>query len=207
MQNEDIYYHRTAKGLDEIRCKTYGLSQSERLVLIIIDGITPLAGLRDKLKGLAEGRFESALSILFSKGLIAEGVAPLSDQPTEFLNSSLIAGFLHQDPLDPVTIAAPVDRGQDQTAEFVPPVDQAVLPVSRMTKVDFYIPLEPVVRQSNEVVPNAEQAPRPIFNRTAELGRVPAEKGATGDMRLQPAWIVFVGLLLLILIIVFAVVR
>ena len=201
MQNEDIYYHRTAKGLGEIRRKTHGLSQSERLVLIIIDGITPLSGLRDKLKGLAEGRFESAIFSLLSKGLVAEGIAPQSDQSTEFLNSNLIAGFLHQDPLDPVTIAAPERMEQGQGLEVVRPAETLVLRPSRITKVDFYIPLEPVNRQNEVKALDADPTPRPIFNR--KVDGPPAEKVPGGDIRLQPAWLVFAGLLLLILIIVF----
>jgi hypothetical protein len=203
VQNEDIYYHRTAKGLGEIRHKSHGLSQSERLVLIIIDGITPLSGLRDKLKGLAEGRFESAIFSLLSKGLVAEGIAPQSDQSMEFLNSNLIAGFLHQDPLDPVTIAAPVRVEQGHAMSVTPPSDEPVPRPSRITKVDFYIPLEPVIRPRNIEAPDAERKPRPIFNRTAESGRASAEKGTARNMLLQPAWLVFAGLLLLILIIVF----
>ena len=207
MQIEDIYYHRTAKGLGEIRRKTHGLSQSERLVLIIIDGITPLSGLRSKLKGLAEGRFESAISCLLGKGLVAEGSAPQADQSMEFLNSSLIAGFLHQDTLDPVTIAAEPQQEQGHSALVVPPADELVLRPSRITKVDFYIPLEPVVRQSNVVAVDGDRTPRPIFNRAADSGRAPMEKLSAGEMRLQPAWVVFAGLILLILIIVFEVVR
>lgn len=207
MQNEDIYYHRTAKGLGEIRRKTHGLSQSERLVLIIIDGITPSSGLRDKLKGLAEGRFESALFSLLGKGLVAEGRLSQPEQPTEFLNSSLIAGFLHQDPLDPVTVAAPAGMQLGPAVEGESPTEEPVLRPARITKVDFYIPLEPVIHQKKLEAPDVDPAPRPIFVRATELERMSIEKKSAGDMHVQPAWLIFAGLLLLILIIVFQVVR
>lgn len=45
-----IISRRTASGMAEIRNKTHELTQSERLVRIIVDGVAPCDGLREKLK-------------------------------------------------------------------------------------------------------------------------------------------------------------
>ena len=82
----------------------HGLTQSERLALIVIDGVTSYGDLRQKLKGLSEERFERALTKLLHKTLIFEVLLPETDSVAEEFDASTIDNFLHQDPLDPVTI-------------------------------------------------------------------------------------------------------
>jgi len=65
-------FQRTDLGRLEIREKTHGLTQSERLVLIIADGVSSYSILRVKLKSLVKERFDRALKSLCSKGLLYE---------------------------------------------------------------------------------------------------------------------------------------
>ena len=56
-----VIFQRTDLGRAEIRDKRHGLTQSERLVLIIVDGVSSYAQLRVKLKSLVKERFDRAL--------------------------------------------------------------------------------------------------------------------------------------------------
>lgn len=97
-------YQRTPAGRDEIHDKRAGLTQSERQVLIMIDGITPFQGVHGKLSALADERFERAVRALLKKELISEVFLPVADQEAEHIEASVIDRFLQQEPTDPVTI-------------------------------------------------------------------------------------------------------
>lgn len=117
-------FQRTESGRNEIKNKMHGLTQSERLALIVIDGVTSYGDLRAKLKGLSEERFERALSKLLHKSLIFEVLLSLDDSVAEELDSKTIDLFLQQDPLDPVTIMSinpEEDFDLDMPAEVITP--------------------------------------------------------------------------------------
>ncbi|MDP9109655.1 MAG: hypothetical protein M3N23_11370 [Pseudomonadota bacterium] len=97
-------FQRTESGRTEIKTKMHGLTQSERLALIVVDGVSPYTELRNKLKGLASDRFERALNNLVKKNLIFEVLLPQGDVEEEAFDSETVDRFLQQDPLDPVTI-------------------------------------------------------------------------------------------------------
>lgn len=97
-------YQRTLAGRDEIHPKRAGLTQSERQVLIMIDGVTPHQGIRDKLSALKEERFERAMRTLQQKELISEVFLPLAGQEAEQIEAAIVDRFLQQDSTDPVTI-------------------------------------------------------------------------------------------------------
>ena len=97
-------FQRTESGRTEIKTKMHGLTQSERLALIVVDGVSPYTELRNKLKGLASDRFERALNNLVKKNLIFEVLLPQGDIEEETFDSETVDRFLQQDPLDPVTI-------------------------------------------------------------------------------------------------------
>ena len=82
----------------------HGLTQSERLVLMVIDGATPYSTLRLKLKGLTAERFDRALTNLLKKTLAIEVLLPTGYADRDEFDSATIDNFLRQDPLDPVTI-------------------------------------------------------------------------------------------------------
>lgn len=104
MFDPSIVFQRTQAGRDEIRQKSHGLTQSERLVLIMIDGVTDYQGVRRKVFALTDQRFERALTKLQAKELVLEVFMPLEGQAPEELEGEVVERFLQQDPLDPVTI-------------------------------------------------------------------------------------------------------
>ena len=112
---------RTSAGLETVKTKSVRLTQSERLILIVVDGVTPYSELREKVWALSNERFTHAMNTLLSKELIFEVLLPDQNRQPEILDSSVIDHFLQQDPLDPVTIisADPEDHfGMDLIAEM-----------------------------------------------------------------------------------------
>jgi hypothetical protein len=99
-----LIFQRTHTGREEIHEKRHGLTQSERLVLIMVDGVTPYSDVRKKLPVLRDERFARAFNTLIKKELIVEVFMPVPDQSPEAVERSIIDRFLQQDPLDPVTI-------------------------------------------------------------------------------------------------------
>lgn len=99
-----IIFHRTSTGRDEIQQKSHGLTQSERLVLIMVDGVSTYQQVRSKLPVLTDDRFARAVGKLQAKELILEVFLPVEGQTPEELERTVIDRFLQQDPLDPVTI-------------------------------------------------------------------------------------------------------
>ena len=97
-------YQRTESGRNEIKNKMHGLTQSERLALIVIDGVSTYGELRTKLKGLSEERFDRALTKLLNKSFVFEVLLADDQNVIEELDTKTIDHFLHQDLLDPVTI-------------------------------------------------------------------------------------------------------
>lgn len=104
MFNPSIIFHRTHEGREEIKQKSHGLTQSERLVLIMVDGTSSYQEIRAKLPALTDDRFNRALDKLQKKELVLEVFMPVEGQEAEELDSDVIDRFLQQDPLDPVTI-------------------------------------------------------------------------------------------------------
>jgi hypothetical protein len=142
----NIKLQRTAKGEGEIKHKSHVLTQSQRMILAIIDGVSQIDELQRRLGGMAKRRFTLAIADLTAKGLVEEALAP-GPVPVKF-GSETIERFVRQDPLDPVTITAlqlkPLSRptatgkrsksGQAGAAGNVQPASAP--------SVDFYIPLE-----------------------------------------------------------------
>lgn len=104
MFDPSAIFQRSHTGREEIHQKSHGLTQSERLVLIMIDGVSTYQQLRSKLPVLTDERFERALKKLHKKELALEVLMPLDDQAPEELERTVIDRFLQQDPLDPLTI-------------------------------------------------------------------------------------------------------
>lgn len=99
-------FQRTESGRLEIQLKMEGLTQSERLVLIVADGKDPLSELKKKLKGLESVRVERAIKRLSEKRLIFEVLMTPDEVASEDLDPVAVDRFLQQDPLDPVTIVS-----------------------------------------------------------------------------------------------------
>ena len=97
-------FQRTESGRSEIKNKMHGLTQSERLALIVIDGLSTYGDLKLKLKGLTEERFERAVLKLLHKSLIFEILLAEENAIADEFDAKTVDQFLQQDPLDPVTI-------------------------------------------------------------------------------------------------------
>jgi hypothetical protein len=95
---------RTETGRAEIREKKNGLTQSERLVLIMIDGVADCGAVKEKLSSLTPERFKRAIQTLSKKELISEIFLQLENQPAEEIDQAVVDRYLHQDAMDPVTI-------------------------------------------------------------------------------------------------------
>ncbi len=104
MFRPETILQRTESGRTEIYEKKKSLTQSERLVLIMIDGVSPCSDIRAKLPVLTEERLARALATLQGKDLIAEVLLPVDGELPEQLERSAVERFLQQDALDPVTI-------------------------------------------------------------------------------------------------------
>lgn len=127
---------RTSTGLETIKTKSVRLTQSERLILIMVNGVTPYTALREKVWALSTERFTRALNTLLDKDLIFEVLLPDESRQPDELDSSLVDQFLQQDVLDPVTIISmdPEDHfGIDLIAQMghAPPA-QAGEPVAKI---------------------------------------------------------------------------
>jgi hypothetical protein len=104
MIDPSLIFQRTQAGRDEIQQKSHGLTQSERLVLIMVDGASATHAVRSKLPVLTDERFYRALGKLKKKELVTEVLLPVAGQAADELEPTIIDRFLQQDPLDPVTI-------------------------------------------------------------------------------------------------------
>jgi hypothetical protein len=94
---DDLIFQRTETGSDEIRKGKIVLRHNERLVLVLIDGVTSYAQLRTKMRGLVQERFDLALSGLQEKGLIVEILFPLIDQHKDAIAPEVLVDFLKAD--------------------------------------------------------------------------------------------------------------
>ena len=106
MFNPEAIFQRAHAGREEIHQKKRGLTQSERLVLIMIDGVSSCGAVKNKLPSLTQERFERALATLAKKELTVEVLMPLPGQQAEEVDEAVVDRFLRQDPTDPLTIIA-----------------------------------------------------------------------------------------------------
>jgi len=104
MNDPGTIFQRTHAGREEIHKKSHGLTQSERLVLIMVDGVSCYQQIRAKLPVLTDERFGRALQKLQLKELVLEVFMPVEGQVPDELERTVIDRFLQQDPMDPVTI-------------------------------------------------------------------------------------------------------
>ena len=121
--NSAMVYRRTDRGLREVYEKSHQFTQSERLVLILLDGRLTVAGLRARLPSLDNERIERTIVKLEEAGLVepmdqAEDLqAPGRVEEVLRLEPDVVAQFLEQIDLDPVTAA--VGASEDMGAELV----------------------------------------------------------------------------------------
>ncbi len=133
--NVSMMYRRTDRGVREVYEKSHQFTQSERLILILLDGRLNVAGLKTRLPSLNDERIERALRKLQDASL----VEPISYDPgkgngtvpaTAPLEPEAVAHFLEQTDLDPVTVFG--DSDEAIAAEMVrASVEQAAAQLAR----------------------------------------------------------------------------
>ncbi|SNS12994.1 hypothetical protein SAMN06265795_101161 [Noviherbaspirillum humi] len=99
----NVVLQRTQSGKDEIYQKSGRLTQSERTVLILIDGVSSLDAVIAKLTRLTAVRVTVAAEKLVKMELVTEVLLP-DEGNKEELDNEVVQNFLKQDPLDPVTL-------------------------------------------------------------------------------------------------------
>lgn len=163
-------YQRTESGRDEIRRKTHGLTQSERLVLILVDGVANVDAVRNKLKGVNDERYVRALKKLVRNNLVQEVLMPMAGQEAESIDTGLADLFLRQDALDPVTIvsADPEDE-YDSLEPRTSSMNASGISVTPAGTVDLHLwkskqsadvdPF-PVIRTESRITPPSDLKPQ-----------------------------------------------
>lgn len=179
MIEPSVIFQRSHAGRTEIHEKKCGLTQSERLVLIMIDGVSTYSGVRAKLPVLKDERFERAIHTLQQKELIHEVLMPVADQSPEEVDRTIVDRFLQQDPLDPVTIIMLED---DERLDFSP----SPTPLSPSPQQQRIPPARPHVPQLSEELMEAQTIavdPTPTeqreFDDQQELNSAPLELPAS----------------------------
>lgn len=135
MAANDIKLQRTFKGESEIRKKSHSLTQSQRLVLAMVDGVSQIAELQRRLGGMARRRFALAVADLTARGLIEEAKNPMA--VPDKLDLRMVEHFVRQDPSDPITITALYLQAPPR------PVAKPVMSSKPSPEVDFFIQLTP----------------------------------------------------------------
>ena len=107
--NLSMIYRRTDRGVREVYEKSHQFTQSERLILILLDGRLNVAGLKTRLPSLNDERIERAMRKLQDASLVEPlsydaGPASGSTTAPAPLEPEAVAHFLEQDDLDPVTV-------------------------------------------------------------------------------------------------------
>ncbi len=133
--NVSMVYRRTDHGVREVYEKSHQFTQSERLILILLDGRLNVAGLKTRLPSLNDERIERAMRKLQDAGLVEQmGLGDPSRgngaaEPSR-LEPEAVAHFLEQTELDPVTTFG--DTEEAVAAELVRArVEQAAAQLAR----------------------------------------------------------------------------
>jgi len=133
MAANNIKLQRTFKGEGEIRKKSHSLTQSQRLVLAAVDGVSQIAELQRRLSGMARRRFTLAVADLTARGLVEEAKNPMIPDK---LDLRMVEHFVRQDPLDPITISALYLQAPPR------PAAKPAMSSKPSPEVDFFIPLK-----------------------------------------------------------------
>lgn len=132
----DTLLERTDAGISEIYNKSNRLTQSERVVLLMIDGRADVAALIEKMPSLSMPRVFMAIRRLGELGLISERImSPTADVPAVEIDDEIRQQFLQQTADDPITIIrAPTEGNEGPTTippgQFDKMVRQTTLPMT-----------------------------------------------------------------------------
>lgn len=200
---------RTQRGQSEVQQKSHALTQGERLILVLVDGVTTTEQVGRKLRGMGERRFKLAIADLMAKGFVEETV-PAPDDRAEVLELEIVENYVRHDSLDPVSISSitlqPQHWAANPKTDEVPKVPDDA-DDGQTGGVDFYLPLE-------VQAPTAQAAP--VFQVASASNLITAngadQREATSARRMKRArrsrriqigyWLLFAGLVCAILVVV-----
>jgi hypothetical protein len=174
--NVSMVYQRTDHGVREVYEKSHQFTQSERLILILLDGRLNVAGLKTRLPSLNDERIERALRKLQDAGLVEPmgAVDPSrgNGSAATGLTPEAVAQFLEQSDLDPVTIfgdsdeavatelvRARVEQAAAQLAREVAAAPSRGNPAQRRTAAQFEDSLVSVRSHEAVVAERSTRAP------------------------------------------------
>jgi hypothetical protein len=150
--NLSMIYRRTDRGVREVYEKSHQFTQSERLILILLDGRLNVAGLKTRLPSLNDERIERALRKLMDATLVepmgtdaskGNGSLPQSAQ----LEPEAVAHFLEQTDLDPITVIG--DSEETVAAELVrASIEQAAAQLAREATIMGSVTRQPASQRS-----------------------------------------------------------
>jgi hypothetical protein len=191
MAANNIKLQRTPKGEGEIRKKSHALTQSQRLILATVDGVSQIAELQRRLGGMAKRRFTLAVADLTARGLVEESRNPML--VPDKLDLQMVERFVRQDPSDPITITALYLQAPPRSAP------KPAMPSKPSPEVDFFI----------QLTPNSKPAPaqwKPPEDAKLIMGNSGESKGGSSRRRARRAqrsrqiqvgyWLLFAGLVL-----------
>ena len=150
--NPAMIYRRTDRGVREVYEKSHQFTQSERLILILLDGRLNVAGLQARLPSLNDERIERALGKLQEAALVepmgsleaikATGLVPEIAR----LEPEAVAHFLEQTDLDPVTVFGATE--EEVNSELVrASVERAAAQIAREAEGERVAVQAPPVRE------------------------------------------------------------
>jgi|GEM_PF-2229853 len=191
--NEASIYQRTDNGRQEIRSKSHGLTQSERMVLLTVDGIASYRELCGKLTSLTPQRLERALQKLEQLCLAMEILLPEAEPVEDAFEPEVIDLFLRQDALDPVTMICFDEEEAEELLE-VAAAPSAPAPAPAPTTVDLESWVaEPLAVETVQVPAMAEEeapaiAPEPIQVDVASAMPLPLPISAPAPVPSSSGW-------------------
>lgn len=173
-------YGRTEQGTREILSKTGRLTQSERLVLIVLGPQMAVDELLTKLPSLSSARIEQGLSRLIELGLAYEVlVAQTIPADAPALPARALQDFLAQNDSDPITVmATPEMLANTSKTRAIEESISHVLKQANVATTGSYATL------SNEAVPLSKMFP-PLAGDDVVLS--PAATTPKGDLRATEA--------------------
>lgn len=197
MQATQIF-GRTVPGTQEILAKSGRLTQSERLVLIVLGDQIGFAELLHKLPALSPQRIETALGRLLQLELAYEVLVPVAlEGDAGALSENAVQAFLQQGSMDPVTVmasAADLEISQKMVAiaraeGAIPGASESVMSAPRGRNEPIAVPLTklfPTDTQSLQVLTVADtKALEREANSRIEADRIQQReriKGIEGDI-------------------------
>ncbi|CAN5374611.1 hypothetical protein BH09PSE6_BH09PSE6_27090 [soil metagenome] len=182
-------FGRTVPGTQEILNKSGRLTQSERLVLIVLGDQIEFDQLLSKLPALARDRVERALGRLLELELAYEVLVVESASPRgRTIPVKALQAFLSQSDSDPVTIMATVEQMEDSQRMKVLQLDSGEVieigkTIPRTESATAASPV-PVPVPLSKLFPEESKAPPPVIQDAAELNETVKRK-LDEDRRLQ----------------------